>query len=94
VWLGANATVPLVLDEDLTITLPRRARRDAKVTVAFTQPVPAPITAGKEIGTLRIAVPDAKTIEIPLKAGKSVERLGFMGRIKAAIGYLVWGSTK
>jgi D-alanyl-D-alanine carboxypeptidase (penicillin-binding protein 5/6) len=94
VWLGTDATVPLVLDHDLTITLPRRARRDAKVTVALTQPVPAPIAAGKEIGTLRIAVPDAKTIEIPLKAGKSVEQLGFMGRIKAAIGYLLWGSTK
>ncbi|MGE0651137.1 MAG: D-alanyl-D-alanine carboxypeptidase family protein [Alphaproteobacteria bacterium] len=94
VWLGADATVPLVLDHDLTITLPRRARRDAKVTVAFTQPVSAPIAAGTAIGTLRIAIPDSKTIEIPLKAGKSVARLGFMGRIKAAIGYLVWGSTK
>jgi len=94
VWLGTDAKVPLVLDHDLTITLPRRARRDAKVTVSYTQPVPAPVAAGAEIGLLRIAVPDAKTIEIPLKAGKSVDRLGFMGRIKAAIGYLVWGSTK
>lgn len=94
VWLGTEASVPLVIDRDLTVTLPRRASREAKVTVSFNAPIPAPVTAGKEIGRLRIAVPDAAPIEVPLKAGKSVDQLGFMGRINAAISYLLWGSSQ
>ncbi len=92
VWLGTEATVPLVVDRDLTVTLPRRAQRDAKVTVSFNAPIAAPIVAGKELGKVRITVPDGSPIEIPLKAGKAVERLGFMGRLSAAINYLLWGS--
>lgn len=94
VWLGTEVSVPLIIERDLTVTLPRRASRDAKVTVSFNAPIAAPVTAGKEVGKLRIAVPDAAPIEIPLKAGKSVAQLGFMGRINAAISYLLWGSQK
>jgi D-alanyl-D-alanine carboxypeptidase (penicillin-binding protein 5/6) len=92
VWLGTEASVPLVIDQDVKVTLPRRASRDAKVSVAFNAPVAAPIAAGKELGKLKIAVPGAAAIELPLKAGKAVERLGFMGRLNAAVSYLLWGS--
>ena len=50
VWLGTEAKVPLVLAEDLVLTLPRRARRTAKVKVVYTAPIPAPINACSEIG--------------------------------------------
>ncbi len=92
VWLGTEASVPLVIDQDVKVTLPRRASRDAKVSVSFNAPVAAPIAAGKELGKLKIAVPGATTIELPLKAGKAVERLGFMGRLNAAVSYLLWGN--
>lgn len=91
VWLGTEASVPLVVDRDLKVTLPRRASRDAKVTVSFNAPIAAPIAAGKELGKVRITIPDGQPIEIPLRAGKSVDRLGFMGRLNAAISYLLWG---
>ncbi|MFT5540395.1 MAG: D-alanyl-D-alanine carboxypeptidase (penicillin-binding protein 5/6) [Alphaproteobacteria bacterium] len=94
VWLGKEASVPLVIDHDLTITLPRRARRNAKITVAYTSPIAAPIAQGKELAVLTIAVPDTPPIKIPLKAGKTVEQLRFMGRISTAISYLLWGSQK
>jgi D-alanyl-D-alanine carboxypeptidase (penicillin-binding protein 5/6) len=83
-----------VIDQDLTITLPRRARRNARITVAYTSPIAAPIAQGKELAVLTIATPDTTPIKISLKAGKSVEQLGFMGRISTAIGYLLWGSQR
>src|SRR5690606_14260488 len=46
VWLGDQPTVPLVLDEPLTVTIPRSARRTMEVTVSFQGPVPAPVAAG------------------------------------------------
>lgn len=94
VWLGKETSIPLVIDRDLTITLPRRARRNAKITVAYTGPIAAPIRQGTELAVLTITAPDAAPIKIPLKAGKSVEQLGFMERISTAISYLLWGSQK
>ena len=35
VWLGENATVPLVIESDLLITLPRKSRRKMKVIVTY-----------------------------------------------------------
>ena len=94
VWLGSEAAVPLVADRDLTVTLPRRARREARVTVNYEGPIAAPIEEGAEVATLRIAAPDYPAIEIPLKAGRGVERLGLMGRLGAGLRYILWGTLK
>lgn len=93
VWLGKSQTVPLMIDQDVKITLPRKARRKMKVTVAFQGPVPAPIAKGDKIATLKIAAPGQKTIEIPLLAGANVERLGLFGRLGAALTSILWGQA-
>jgi D-alanyl-D-alanine carboxypeptidase (penicillin-binding protein 5/6) len=92
VWLGTEESVPLIVDSDLTLTLPRTAQRNAKITVSYTAPFAAPIAAGKVLGKLTIAGAGFTTVEVPLKAGKAVDRLGFMGRLLSAVSYLLWGS--
>ena len=94
VWLGKDKTVPLVLDEKLTITLPRRARYNAKVKVVYTGPIAAPIKKGTVIAKLVISAPNVPVTEFPLKAGRTVERLGFAGRISASLRHLLWGNLK
>jgi D-alanyl-D-alanine carboxypeptidase (penicillin-binding protein 5/6) len=94
VWLGAEASVPLVVPEDLTVTLKRTSRRAMKATVVYDGPVPAPIEKGAEVAKLVISAPDMEPLEIPLYAGEGVERLGAMGRLFAALGYLVWGAVQ
>lgn len=93
VWLGTQAKVPLVVDTDAIITLPRSARTNAKIVAQFTGPIAAPIARGDTVGQLVIESADAKTVQIPLKAGASVERLGLMGRIGAAFNHLLWGAS-
>lgn len=92
VWLGTAKTVPLVLEQDLTLTLARAARKKLKVAVVVEEPVPAPIVKGQRVATLKITAPDTKTIELPLVAAESVERLGMFNRVMAAVGYLIWGA--
>ncbi|MGE5546502.1 MAG: D-alanyl-D-alanine carboxypeptidase family protein [Solirubrobacterales bacterium] len=92
VWLGQSATVPLVAAERLEATMPRRARRDMKVTAVYTGPVPAPIKKGQPIGKLVITAPGVPSAELPLVAGADVERLGFMGRITSALKHILWGA--
>ncbi len=91
VWLGVSPTVPLVIDQNVKITMPRKARRDMKVSVSYTGPVPAPIAVGDKIATLKIAAPGQETIEIPLLAAANVERLGLFGRLGAALTSILWG---
>ena len=92
VWLGDSETVPLVIEEDLTAVLKRSSRKQLKVAVQLEEPVPAPITKGTEIGKLVISAPDMQPIERPLLAGADVAPLGAVGRLKAAVGHLIWGA--
>ncbi len=92
VWLGESPTVPLTVKDDLTITLPRKARREMRVSTVHEGPIAAPIAAGTVVAKLRVTAPGVETIELPLQAGASVERLGMAGRLTSAVGYLIWGS--
>ncbi|HJN04907.1 MAG TPA: D-alanyl-D-alanine carboxypeptidase family protein [Alphaproteobacteria bacterium] len=91
VWLGEDDTIPIVLEAGLTVTLTRAARRGLKVAVIMDGPPAAPVAKGTEIGRLVISAPDAPAIELPLLAGRDVGRLGVVGRLGAAVGYLIWG---
>ena len=94
VWLGKKGKVSLLIEDDLTLTLPKKARRDMKVTVSYEGPLPAPIQKGQRVATLTITAPDVDALEIPLVAGDSVTQLGLMGRLGAAFDYIVWGGTR
>jgi D-alanyl-D-alanine carboxypeptidase (penicillin-binding protein 5/6) len=91
VWLGTSAQVPLVVDTPLTLTLPRKARLDMKATVRYQGPIPAPVRKGTEVGKVIVSAPGVAPIEVPLKAGADVERLGLVGRLRAALSHIVFG---
>lgn len=93
-WLGDKATLPLVIRNDLTLTMSRAARRQMTVSAVFQGPIPAPIQSGQQVATLVIEAPDTETIRLPLYAGADVGRLGLVGRLGAALNYLVWGAAQ
>ena len=84
--------MPLIVSNDVHLTLSRRARRGMKVTLSRDEPIPAPISAGQQLAKVVITTPETEPITIPLLAQVSVNRLGPLGRIKAAFGYLLWGA--
>ena len=91
VWLGAEPKVSLTVGKDLVVTLPRKTRKDMKVTVEYDRPIPAPVQKGDTVGKVVVTAPDATTIEAPLVAADSVGRMNPWGRIATLAGYLVWG---
>lgn len=91
VWLGDASSVPLVISRDVTITVPRAAARALDVRVVYQGPVPAPIAKDAEIAKVVIAARDLEPIEVTLRAGADVGRLGFVGRLKAAAQYIFFG---
>lgn len=81
VWLGDQESVPLVLEEPLTVTLNRTARKEMKVAIRYDAPIPTPIVRGDRLGVLTVTAPGIDPIERPLIAGAPVEPLGPVGRV-------------
>jgi len=93
VWLGNTPNVPLVIDEALTITIPKTSRRNMTVKVFYESPIPAPIAEGVEVARLEVSAPDIEPIVRPLKTAQSVEQLDFFGRINSAINFIIFGAS-
>ena len=91
VWLGNVETVPLIIEQEVTLTLRRRARREMVVKVLHEDPIPAPIAKSTRIANLFVTMPQTKPLELPLVAGTNIGRLGMIGRFGAAMNYILWG---
>jgi len=94
VWLGRAAEVPLAVKDKILLTLPRKARRQMKATVSYDGPIPAPIRQGDQLATLKITAPGIDDVEVPLVAAENVQRLGLVGRLGAALKYILWGDSE
>jgi serine-type D-Ala-D-Ala carboxypeptidase (penicillin-binding protein 5/6) len=71
--------------------LPRKSRKDMKVTIDYDRPIPAPIRTGETVGKVVVTAPDVPPAEAPLVAAATVDRMDALGRIATLAGYLVWG---
>lgn len=93
VWLGSGGKVPLIIEEDVILSISRQDRRKMKMKIVYTGPIPAPIVKGQPIATLEISARDMKPLSLPLVAGADISMLGGVSRLKAAFNYLLMGSA-
>tara|TARA_B110000438_G_scaffold30090_1_gene29259 strand:+ start:3979 stop:5160 length:1182 start_codon:yes stop_codon:yes gene_type:complete len=93
VWLGLDDTIPLIIEEDITVTIPRRAWRTMEVKAVYEGPIAAPIQQGAQVAKLVITGDEMEPLEYNLVAGASVAKLGFVGRIKAVAFQVLFGLT-
>lgn len=91
VWLGDAGSVNLVIPKEIMVTVPRAASQSLEVKVVYQGPIPAPISKGAEIAKVVITGKELEPIEVPLQAAADVGRLGYVGRLKAAASYIVFG---
>jgi serine-type D-Ala-D-Ala carboxypeptidase (penicillin-binding protein 5/6) len=71
---GASRNVPLLAQGMITLLVPRGSSEHIQAKVVYTGPVPAPVSQGQPIGTLRVFRGDNLTLEVPLKAAEDVGR--------------------
>ena len=91
VWYGVDKTVPMVVENDLVKTIRKSNRNQVKLTAVYDKPVLAPVNMGQKLGVLRVEIPEMQTIEIPLVAGQTINKVGFWGKIKNNVKYLLSG---
>ncbi len=89
VWLGAEASVPMQLSEDIELLLPLSSLSEISAVVSFVDPVEAPVQEGQQLGELLISIPEQEVLSYPLLATKSVETGGFRERLNAAANILL-----
>lgn len=93
VWMGAAGSVPLVIGQDVLLTLSRKARRGMKVSVLYDGPFAAPVAEGMPVATLKIEAAGVEPVEYPLITGSDVPRLGMFSRLGAALKFVLWGES-
>jgi serine-type D-Ala-D-Ala carboxypeptidase (penicillin-binding protein 5/6) len=91
VWLGLEPTIPLVIEQDVTVTIPRQAWRTLEVKATYDGPIAAPVEQGSIVAKLVINGEGMEQMEYDLVAGGSVAKLGFTGRIQAAASQILFG---
>ncbi|MCX8509714.1 MAG: D-alanyl-D-alanine carboxypeptidase [Rhodobacteraceae bacterium] len=88
VWLGAEKTVGLVVDKDMTLLLPSTAQGNLKAEVKYTGPIKAPIAKGTHLADMVIDIPGHAPATVPLVAEADVPAGGFSSRVGTAFGMM------
>ena len=81
---GKSKTVPLVVKDQVDLLLHRSLHETTSAKIFYTGPVSAPISAGQQIGYLRVVTETGTGKEYPLYAGASVDEVGFFGKVSLA----------
>ncbi|MFV3076941.1 D-alanyl-D-alanine carboxypeptidase family protein [Niveispirillum fermenti] len=93
VWLGTSETVPVVIQDQVKITMTHEQRQKMKVAVLANAPIPAPVAKGAPVATLVISAPGMQNVELPLLAAVDVEEKGLFGRVGAALSSMFGGGA-
>ncbi len=86
VWGGKEKEVELAAAQDVIVTLPKLGRDKITINTTYMGPLAAPVAAGENRGTLKIALPNGTTQEVALVAAANVEPLSFFGRALRNLG--------
>jgi D-alanyl-D-alanine carboxypeptidase (penicillin-binding protein 5/6) len=80
-WKGEVTNVPLGVAEDVLVTFPRGRYADLKASLDMPARLVAPISKGKQIGTLKVQLDDKTLLERPLIALADGPEGGFFKRL-------------
>ena len=81
IWKGTVDTLPVGLENDLVVTVPRGKGQDVQASMIVDENIEAPVTAGQKMGTVIVRAGDEIIAEHDLIALETVEEGGFFKRI-------------
>jgi D-alanyl-D-alanine carboxypeptidase (penicillin-binding protein 5/6) len=84
VWMGAEKTIGLVPETDLSVLMPVLSKGDIQAEVVYTGPITAPITKGQQLAELVFTPDGLPETRLPLVADRDIARGGFVARIATA----------
>jgi serine-type D-Ala-D-Ala carboxypeptidase (penicillin-binding protein 5/6) len=91
VFGGSKSYVPLVAGRVIRLMVPRDGDADLSARIDYMGPVPAPISKGQTIGTLKVRRGDNLALEVPLKAAEDVGKGSMSQRAMDGVAELIIG---
>ena len=88
-WMGAEKTVGLVPEQDLTMLLPILGNKEIKAEVVYDGPINAPVSKGQKLAELIIQPEGLPENRRPLVADKDVPLGGFVVRMMTVGGIVL-----
>ncbi len=88
-WMGAEKTVGLVPEGDLTLLFPVLGNKDIEAEVVYEGPINAPVRKGQQLAELVIKPEGLPEIRRPLVADKDVPIGGFLVRMMTVGGIVL-----
>ncbi|WP_319546642.1 D-alanyl-D-alanine carboxypeptidase family protein [Ruegeria conchae] len=88
-WMGADKTVGLVPEGDLTLLFPVLGNKDIQAEVVYEGPINAPVSKGQQLAELVIKPEGLPEIRRPLVADRDVPLGGFVVRIMTVGGIVL-----
>lgn len=92
VWKGAAEQVPLGLEDDLYVTIPRGRYESLDAEMALGAPPIAPVAAGSRQGKVRVQLDGEPVVEAPLVTLERVDTGGLWRRTVDSITLWIWGN--
>ena len=88
VWLGKESFVPLVLNEDLSVTIKKKNLDKFKIKLVYETPIVSPVKKGDKLAELQLIEGD--NVEIKnIYSGKDVDKVSRFYRSFSIINYLL-----
>ena len=90
VWLGKESFVPLVLNEDLSVTIKKKNLDKFKIKLVYETPIVSPVKKGDKLAELQLIEGD--NVEIKnIYSGKDIDKVSRFYRSFSIINYLLFG---
>ena len=93
VWLGKSENVPIIVKEDIFVTVPKRKKNTVKAILEYNGPIKAPIAKGDKLGVLNIFISGELKHEIDFYSSENIKRANIFSRLLKSFGFLVWGDV-
>ena len=90
VWLGKEPFVPLVLNDDLVITIKKKNIDKYKIKLIYETPIISPIKKGDKVAELHLIEGDSIKIK-NIYAGKNIDKISRFYRSFSIVNYLLFG---
>ena len=90
VWLGKEPFVPLVLNDDLVITIKKKNIDKYKIKLIYETSIISPIKKGDKVAELHLIEGDSTKIK-DIYAGKNIDKISRFYRSFSIVNYLLFG---
>lgn len=93
-WMSDYPHVPVVLNTDVLVTLPRVDQSPVSAELMVAAPLEPPLKAGDKVGELVVTLSDQKTQVIyPVYSQVTLQKAGYLQRLPMILYYLLFGKN-